>query len=76
VVTASFDKTAQVWDVLAASKQDMPDDELLLAELAEGAGGSVLQTSGQLEILKLLPPSQVRAIREKIAAKLNDIFRD
>ena len=42
---------------------------LLLADLAEAACGSVLQTSGQTEILKLLPPDQVRATREKIAAK-------
>jgi len=41
---------------------------LLLADLAEAACGSVLQTSGQTEILKLLPPDQVRATREKIAA--------
>src|SRR6266478_6945999 len=61
VVTASRDKTARVWDA--------PDDVLLLADLAEAACGSVLQTSGQAEILKLLPPDQVRATREKIAAK-------
>jgi hypothetical protein len=42
---------------------------LLLADLAEAACGSVLQTSGQTKILKLLPPDQVRATREKIAAK-------
>ena len=60
VVTASGDKTARVWDA--------PDDVLLLADLAEAACGSVLQTSGQTEILKLLPPDQVRATREKIAA--------
>jgi hypothetical protein len=42
---------------------------ILLADLAEAACGSVLQTSGQTEILKLLPPDQVRATREKIAAK-------
>jgi hypothetical protein len=42
---------------------------LLLADLAEAACGSVLQTSGQTEILKLLPPDQVRATRKKIAAK-------
>jgi regulator of protease activity HflC (stomatin/prohibitin superfamily) len=42
---------------------------LLLADLAEAACGSVLQTSGQTEILKLLPPDQVRATGKKIAAK-------
>ena len=69
VVTASWDKTARIWDVPTMSNQDTPDDELLLAELAEAACESVLQTSGQLEILKLLPPDQGRATREKIAAK-------
>jgi len=42
---------------------------LLLADLAEAACGSVLQTSDQTETLKLLPPDQVRATPEKIAAK-------
>ena len=60
VVTASRDKTARVWDA--------PDDVLILADLAEAACGSVLETSGKTEILKLLPPDQVRATREKIAA--------
>ena len=68
VVTASRDKTARVWDASTIRNQDAPDDVLLLADLAEAARGSVLQTSGQTEILKLLPPDQVRAIREKIAA--------
>ena len=69
VVTASGDKTARVWDAPVIRNQDAPDDVLLLADLAEAACGSVLQTSGQTEILKLLPPDQVRATREKIAAK-------
>jgi len=69
LVTASRDKTAQVWDARIIRNQDAPDDVLLLADLAEPACGSVLQTSGQTEILKLLPPDQVRATREKIAAK-------
>jgi hypothetical protein len=68
VVTASRDKTARVWDAPIIRNQDAPDDVLLLADLAEAACGSVLQTSGQTEILKLLPPDQVRATREKIAA--------
>src|SRR5208283_2542915 len=61
--------TARVWDMPAIRNQDTPDDVLLLAYLAEAACGSVLQTSGQSEILKPLPPDQVRATREKIAAK-------
>ena len=78
MVTASGDKTARVWDAPVIRNQDAPDDVLLLADLAEAACGSVLQTSGQTEILKLLPPDQVRATREKIAAKfeLNDNLRD
>src|SRR6202030_2982242 len=69
VVTASGDKTARVWDAPVIRNQDAPDDVLILADLAEAACGSVLQTSGQTKILKLLPPDQVRATREKIAAK-------
>ena len=69
VVTASRDKTARVWDASTIRNQDAPDDVLLLADLAEAARGSVLQTSGQTEILKLLPPDQVRATQEKIATK-------
>ena len=69
VVTASKDKTARVWDVPTIGNQDTPDDVELLAELAEAACGSVLQTSGQAEILKRFPPDQVIATREKIAAK-------
>jgi len=63
------DNTVQVWDAPIIRNQDAPDDVLLLADLAEAACGSVLQTSGQTEILKLLPPDQVRATRKKIAAK-------
>jgi hypothetical protein len=69
VVTASWDKTAQVWDVPRIGNQDTSDDVLLLADLAECACGSVLQPSGQVEILKLFPPEQVRPTQEKVAAK-------
>ena len=69
VVTASWDKTARVWDVPTTRNQDAQDGMLLLADLAEAACGSVLQGSGQAEILKLLSSDQVRASREKIAAK-------
>src|SRR6202023_2256163 len=69
VVTASGDKTARGGEAPVIRNQDAPDDVLLLADLAEAACGSVLQTSGQTEILKLLPPDQVRATREKIATK-------
>jgi hypothetical protein len=53
VVTASRDKTARFWDAPVIRHQDAPDDVLLLADLAEAACGSVLQTSGQTEILNL-----------------------
>jgi WD40 domain-containing protein len=69
VVTASGDTTARVWDAPAIRNEDTPDDVLLLADLAEAACGSALQTSGRSEILIFLPPDQVRATREKIAAK-------
>ena len=69
VVTASEDKTARVWDIPTTGSQNTRGDVLLLADLAEAACGSVLQPSGQAEILQLLPSDQVRAVREKIAAK-------
>ena len=69
MATASRDKKARVWDAPTIRNQYAPEGVLLLADLAEAACGSVLQTSGPTEILKLLPPDQVRAIREKIAPK-------
>jgi predicted oxidoreductase (fatty acid repression mutant protein) len=74
VVTASRDKTARVWDVPTISSKDTTDDVFLLADLAEVACGSVLGFSGQAEILILLPPDQMRAIQEKIAAKFERQF--
>ena len=49
--------------------KDTREDILLLAELAEATGGVALETVGQAENLKLLTPEQMRASREKIAAK-------
>jgi hypothetical protein len=69
VVTASEDNTARVWDVPVTMSEAKPDDVLLLADLAEAACVSALQTSGQAEILKLLPLDQMRDVREKIDAK-------
>jgi dipeptidyl aminopeptidase/acylaminoacyl peptidase len=69
VVTASDDGTARLWDVAAISNWDNTDDVLLLADLAETEGGVTLHTSGRTEILSLLPADQVRAMREKIAAR-------
>jgi dipeptidyl aminopeptidase/acylaminoacyl peptidase len=66
VVTASQDKTARLWDAATATDKDTSEDILLLAELAEATGGG---TFGQAENFKLLPPKQVIASREKIAAK-------
>jgi hypothetical protein len=42
---------------------------LLLAELAEATGGVAFPTLGQAEILNVLTAEQIRATREKIAAK-------
>jgi tetratricopeptide (TPR) repeat protein len=69
VVTASDDKTARLWDLPTSSIQDRMEDFLLLADLAEASCGVALQTSGQSEILNLIPANQVKAIREKIAAR-------
>ena len=49
--------------------KDTSEDIVLLAELAEATGGVTLETVGQAENLKLLTPEQVRASRDKIAAK-------
>jgi WD40 repeat protein len=69
VVTASSDGTARVWDVPAVNSIDTREDLLLLADLAEATGGVALQTSGQAEMLNVLAPEQVRATREKMAAR-------
>jgi len=42
---------------------------MLLADLAEATGGITLQASGQTEISAVLTPDQVKATRDKIAAK-------
>ena len=49
--------------------KDTTEDILLFAELAETTGGVTLETVGQGENLKLLTPQEIRASREKIAAK-------
>jgi hypothetical protein len=69
VATALGDRTVRVWDTPAITSEDTSDDVLLLADLAEATCGSFLQASGQSEILILLTPDQVRATREKIAAR-------
>jgi hypothetical protein len=69
VLTASADGTARLWDVPTISREDTAEALLLFADLAEASGGVALQTSGQAEILNVLAPEQVRAIREKIAVK-------
>jgi WD40 repeat protein len=69
VVTASWDKTAQLWDAAIMTDKDAKEDILLLAELAEATAGVTLETVGQAENLDVLTPEQVRASREKIAAK-------
>jgi len=68
VLIASADATARLWDVPTISREDTAEALLLFADLAEASGGVALQTSGQAEILNVLAPEQVRAIREKIAS--------
>ena len=75
VVTASEDKTARLWDAVIVTDKDTREDILLLAELAEATGGVALETVGQAENLKLLTPEQIRASREKIAAKFSSVFK-
>jgi len=73
VVTASH-KTARLWDAVIVTDKDTREDILLFAELAEASGGATLETVVQAENLKLLAPEQVRASREKIAAKFLEPF--
>ena len=70
-MTASEDNTARLWDAAIVTDKDTREDILLLAELAEATGGVALETVGQAENFKLLTPEQVRASREKIAAKFS-----
>src|SRR5262245_17276841 len=72
-VTASEDKTARLWDVPIMTDKDTRDDILLLVEVAEATAGMTLETVAQVENLKLLAPEQVRASREKIAAKFERV---
>jgi hypothetical protein len=71
VLTTLSDNTARLWDAPTVSSKDAPKemDVLLLADLAEAAGGVTIQASGQAEILSLMPADRVRGIREKIAAR-------
>jgi hypothetical protein len=71
IVTASWDKTARLWDALIVTDKDTTEDVLLLAELAEATGGVTLQTVGEGENFKLFAPEQVRASLKKIAAKFS-----
>lgn len=69
VVTASKNGTVRLWDAAIATDKDAREDIFLLAELAEATSDATLETTGQTENLKWLAPEQVRALREKIAAK-------
>jgi dipeptidyl aminopeptidase/acylaminoacyl peptidase len=68
VLTVATDQTA-LWDAAIAIDKDTKEDILLLAELAEAAGGVTFEIVGQADNLRLLTPEQVRGSREKIAAK-------
>jgi WD40 repeat protein len=69
VMTVCKDGTARVWDVPTITRKDSADDANLLAELAESTGSLALQAFGQTEILTTLTSDQVKATRDKIAAK-------
>ena len=69
VVTASDDRTARVWDIPTITAKDSAADVNMLTDLAEATAGLDLQAFGQTEILAALTPDQVKATREKIAAK-------
>src|SRR5205823_3904978 len=63
--------TARLWDVVIMTDKDTSEDILLLAELAEATSGVTLETVRSAESLKLLTPEQIRASRQKIAAKFS-----
>ena len=69
VVTASWDKTAWVWDIPTITTKDSADDVNLLSDLAEATAGLAFQALGQTETLAALTPDQVKATRDKIAAR-------
>ena len=73
VVTASLDKTARVWDALAAT--DTIETILLLAKLAEANAGAAFVSSGQTESLSLLDAVDIRATRQDIAEKFTTATR-
>ncbi len=63
VVTASEDKTAQIWNAATGKAIGEPmrhDSWIYSAQFG---------AQGQAEILRIFPADQVRAVREKIAAK-------
>jgi WD40 domain-containing protein len=71
VLTASQDQTVRLWDAVIVTAKDARDDILLLAELAEATGGVILEAVGQAKNFKSLTPQQIRASRQKIAAKFS-----
>jgi hypothetical protein len=71
VVTASFDRTARVWDIPTITRKDSADDANSLADLAEATAGLALQIFGQTEMLAALTLDQVKATRDKIAVKFS-----
>jgi len=68
-VATAGDNSARLWDVPTMNKQDIPEDIILLADLAEAAAGLAIQSSETDEILNVMTSEQVRAVREKIGVK-------
>ena len=69
IVTASNDGTARLWDIPTISSKDKAENVLLLADLAEAAGGLSLLTSGQAEIVSARTPEEIGATLETIASR-------
>jgi WD40 repeat protein/serine/threonine protein kinase len=69
IVTASNDGTARLWDVPTINSKDNAENVLLLADLAEAAGGLSLLTSGQAEIVHVRTPEEIGATLGIIASR-------
>src|SRR5204862_2447576 len=81
VVTASWDKTARLWDAMTVTHKDTREDILLFAELAEATGVVALETvagraRGEADFLtsralKLAPDNdEVNRLRDEVVKLL------
>jgi hypothetical protein len=73
VVTASYDNTARLWDLPAATNKDTKEDISLLSALCETMGGASLESTQGAENLTTLGSEPIGTLREKIEAKLTGV---